>query len=136
MHMTTAAEAVKLIRSHDSVYIQGSTSIPEVLVRAMADRGEELRGVKVYSGFAVGRADAPYCRAEYRDSFLVNSLLRGHNKKRNRILPLGHRWLYIMILIKYKTISAVKAYSSTRQLIFRRLHLQAELLVHQFMQPM
>ena len=82
MHMTTAAEAVKLIRSHDSVYIQGSTSIPEVLVRAMADRGDELRGVKVYSGFAVGRADAPYCRAEYRDSFLVNSLFVANNIRR------------------------------------------------------
>ena len=36
MHYTTAAEAVKLIRSNDSVYIQGSTSIPEALVAAMA----------------------------------------------------------------------------------------------------
>ena len=35
MHYTTAAEAVKLIRSNDSVYIQGSTSIPEALVAAM-----------------------------------------------------------------------------------------------------
>ena len=60
MKYTTAAEAVKLIRPHSSVYIQGSTSIPEVLVRAMADRGDELHGVKVYSGFAVGRAEAPY----------------------------------------------------------------------------
>ena len=42
MHYTTAAEAVKLIRSNDSVYIQGSTSIPEVLVRAMTDRAAEL----------------------------------------------------------------------------------------------
>ena len=41
MHYTTAAEAVKLIRSNDSVYIQGSTSIPEVLVRAMTDRAAE-----------------------------------------------------------------------------------------------
>ena len=53
MRFTTAAEAVKLIRSNDSVYIQGSTSIPEALVAAMADRGPELRGVKVYSAFAV-----------------------------------------------------------------------------------
>ena len=48
MHYTTAAEAVKLIRSNDSVYIQGSTSIPVVLVRAMADRSPELEGVTVY----------------------------------------------------------------------------------------
>ena len=41
MRFTTAAEAVKLIRPHSSVYIQGSTSIPEVLVRAMTDRAAE-----------------------------------------------------------------------------------------------
>ena len=82
MRLTTPAEAVKLIRSHQSVYIQGSTSIPEVLVRAMADRGPELEGVTVYSGFAVGRADAPYCRPEYRESFLVNSLFVANNIRR------------------------------------------------------
>ena len=48
MHYTTAAEAVKLIRSNDSVYIQGSTSIPEALVAAMAERGGELEHVTVY----------------------------------------------------------------------------------------
>ena len=82
MKYTTAAEAVKLIRPHSSVYIQGSTSIPEVLVRAMADRGDELHGVKVYSGFAVGRAEAPYCRPEYKDAFLVNSLFVANNIRR------------------------------------------------------
>ena len=55
INYTTAAEAAKLIKSNDSVYIQGSVSIPEVLVKAMADRGHELRGVKVYSAFAIGR---------------------------------------------------------------------------------
>ena len=38
MKYTSAAEAAGLIRSHDSVYIQGSTSIPEVLVQAMTER--------------------------------------------------------------------------------------------------
>lgn len=71
---TTAAEAVKLIKSNDSVYIQGSVSIPEALAQAMADRGHELRGVKVYSAFAIGRCEAPYCKPEYKESFLVYSL--------------------------------------------------------------
>ena len=71
MRFTTAAEAVKLICPHSSVYIQGSTSIPEVLVRAMTDRAAELTDVTLYSGFAVGRADAPYCSPEYKDTFLV-----------------------------------------------------------------
>ncbi len=71
---TTAAEAVKLIQSGDSVYVHGSVSIPETLVQAMADRGHELRGVKVYSAFCIGRTEAPYCKPEYKESFLVRSL--------------------------------------------------------------
>ena len=69
MKLVSAAEAVKLIKSGDAVYIQGSTSIPEVLVQAMTDRAAELRDVKVYTAFAIGRFDAPYAKAELRDSF-------------------------------------------------------------------
>ena len=82
MKYTTAAEAVRLIQSHSSVYIQGSTSIPETLVRAMADRAGELTDVKVYSAFAVGAFDAPYCKPENRESFLVNSLFVANNIRR------------------------------------------------------
>lgn len=70
----TAADAVKLVKSHDRIYIQGSTSIPEVLCDALADRAGELRGVEVYSGFAIGRREAPYCRSEYREAFFPISL--------------------------------------------------------------
>lgn len=69
MKFVSAADAVKLIKSGDSVFIQGSTSIPEVLVKAMTDRAPELHDVKVYSAFAIGRFDAPYAKAELRDSF-------------------------------------------------------------------
>ncbi|MDE7129577.1 MAG: 4-hydroxybutyrate CoA-transferase, partial [Alistipes sp.] len=78
----TAAEAVRLIRSGDSVYVQGSTSIPEVLVRAMTERAPELRGVKVYSAFAVGREDAPYARRELIDSFEAVSFFVANNLRR------------------------------------------------------
>ena len=43
MKYFTPSEAVQLIESGESIYIQGSTSIPEVLCQALADRGEELR---------------------------------------------------------------------------------------------
>ena len=66
-------EAVRLIESGDHVYIQGSTSIPEVLVEALAARGHELRDVTVYSGFAVARRPSPLCRPEFKDSFLIDS---------------------------------------------------------------
>lgn len=70
----TADGAVKLIKSGDHVYIQGSTSVPEVLCAAMARRGDELRDVVLYSAFAVTKGPAPYCRPEYKNSFLVDSM--------------------------------------------------------------
>lgn len=69
----SAAEAVKLIGSGDHVYVQGSTSIPEVLCEALAERGDELRDVVIYSGFAVARRPSPLCRPEFKDSFLIDS---------------------------------------------------------------
>jgi len=66
-NLMSADEAVKLIKSGDHVYIQGSTSIPETLVDAMTRRGDELRGVVLHSGFSVSNREAPYCREEYKD---------------------------------------------------------------------
>lgn len=70
---TSADEAVKLIESGDHVYIQGSTSIPEILVEAMTRRAHELHDVTLYQAFAVAKGPAPYCKPEYKDTFLVNS---------------------------------------------------------------
>lgn len=78
----TADEAVKLIESGDHVYIQGSTSIPEVLVEAMTRRGPELRDVVLYSAFAVAKGEAPYCKPEYRDSFFVDSFFVSNSVRR------------------------------------------------------
>lgn len=69
----TADEAVRLIESGDHVFIQGSTSTPEVLVEALTRRAPELRDVTLYSAFAVAKGEAPYCRPEYADSFNVVS---------------------------------------------------------------
>ncbi len=80
----SAAEAVRLVKSNDKIYIQGSTSIPEVLCAALAERASELRGVEIYSAFAVGKGDAPYCRSEYRESFFPISLFIA-NSVRNAI---------------------------------------------------
>lgn len=73
INYTTADEAVKLIKSNDRVYIQGSASIPEILVEAMARRGSELRNVRLYQAFAVAKGEAPYCKPEYEDSFYVDA---------------------------------------------------------------
>ena len=69
----TAEEAVGLIKDGDCIYVQGSTSIPEVLMEALSKRGKELRNVTLYSGFAVAKGESPICKPEYKDSFLVDS---------------------------------------------------------------
>ncbi|MDE6246949.1 MAG: 4-hydroxybutyrate CoA-transferase [Muribaculaceae bacterium] len=69
----TADEAVRLIENDDHVFIQGSTSTPEVLVEALTRRASELRNVTLYSAFAVAKGEAPYCKEEYLDSFNVES---------------------------------------------------------------
>lgn len=78
----SADEAVKIIKSGDHVYIQGSTSVPETLVAAMTRRGGELRGVVLHSGFSVTDREAPYCREEYKDSFLVDTCFVSNNVRR------------------------------------------------------
>lgn len=82
MKYMTAAQAVQLIESGDSIYIQGSTSTPEVLSQALADRGHELRDVTIYAAFAVGRQDAPYCKPEYKEAFNVKSLFVANNVRK------------------------------------------------------
>ena len=74
MNYVTADEAVKLVRSGDSVCCQGSTSVPRILQEALARRADELKGVKIVSGFNVSRGPAPFCKPEYKDSFIVKSI--------------------------------------------------------------
>ena len=78
----TAAQAVQLIESGDRVYIQGSTSIPEVLSQALADRGSELHDITIYAAFAVGRCEAPFCKPQYKDVFNIKSLFVANNIRR------------------------------------------------------
>ena len=69
----TADEAVKLVKSGDHVFVQGSGSIPEALVAALARRGSELHDVILYNAFAMGRRISPLCDPKLKDSFLIDS---------------------------------------------------------------
>lgn len=69
----TADEAVKLVKCGDHVFVQGSGSIPEALVAALARRGTELHDVILYNAFAMGRRISPLCDPALKDSFLIDS---------------------------------------------------------------
>ena len=73
LKFVSADEAVRLVESGDHIYIQGSTSTPEVLLDALVKRAPELRDVTLYSGFGVTRREAPYCDPKYKESFIVES---------------------------------------------------------------
>ena len=68
------AEAVSHVRSGDTIVVQGSTSIPTVLLNALTERAAELRDVKLISGFGVHPDDAPYAKRELMDSFRALSI--------------------------------------------------------------
>ncbi len=73
------AEAVKLVKSGDTIVVQGSTSIPTVLLKALTERAPELRDVKLISGFGVDKEDAPYAKKELIDSFRALSIFVPNN---------------------------------------------------------
>lgn len=82
MNYMSADEAVRLVKSGDSIYCMGSTAIPVVLQSALARRASELKDVVVYSAFNVPYGDCPLCKPEYKDSFITKSLfLSGDQRK-------------------------------------------------------
>lgn len=75
----TADEAARIVRSGDHIYVQGSTSVPDVLLKAIADRGEELTDLTFYTGFSVSPGPAPFCRPELEGRFFVDSFFVSNN---------------------------------------------------------
>ncbi|MFK7783220.1 acetyl-CoA hydrolase/transferase family protein [Psychroserpens sp.] len=73
----SAEEALKVVKSNDKIYIQAAAAVPTVLVKALANRHEELRNVTICQLHTEG--DAPYANPEYADSFHVNSFFIGRN---------------------------------------------------------
>ena len=74
---TTAADAVRAVRSGDRIYIQPSCATPEDLVRALLGRARELRDVEIIHMKTLGGAD--YSHPEYEGAFRVVALFIGDN---------------------------------------------------------
>ena len=83
MKYVSADEAVKLVRSGDSICCQGGASVPVLLQEALARRHAELRDVTITSGFNVHKDPAPFCKPEYKDSFLVNSIFLSADQRKH-----------------------------------------------------
>lgn len=82
MKIISPSEAVRLVNSGDTIVVQGSTSIPMTLLRALTARAGELRDVRLISGFGVHPEDAPYAKRELMDSFKAQSIFVPNNLRR------------------------------------------------------
>lgn len=80
--LMTADEAARLIKSGDRIYVQGSTSVPDILLAAIARRHSELRDVTFYTGFSVTPTEAPICQDGMEDSFFVDSFFVSGNVRK------------------------------------------------------
>jgi len=73
----TAEEALKVVKSNDRIYIQAAAAAPQILIKALSARHEELRNVEICQLHTEG--EASYANPELRDSFHVNSFFVGKN---------------------------------------------------------
>jgi acyl-CoA hydrolase len=80
MEYKTAAEAVKVIKSGDTVFIHGIAQAPQILIDAMVARAPELRDVKIVHIHHEGKA--PYVQPEYEGIFKTHSFFVGHNVRK------------------------------------------------------
>ncbi|GAA4049984.1 acetyl-CoA hydrolase/transferase family protein [Flavobacterium chungnamense] len=73
----TAAEAVKVVKSGDRVYLQAAAAAPTILANALTERASELRDVEICHLHVEG--EARYANPELAESFHVNSFFIGAN---------------------------------------------------------
>lgn len=74
---TTAAEAVKQIKSGDRVFLQGSAATPLALIRAMIARKSELKNVELLSISTLGKD--VFNVPDIGEHFFINSLFVSEN---------------------------------------------------------
>ena len=73
--LMSAADAVQMIRSGDRVYYGGNAAIPQALVRALAERRDELEDVQLNHVLLIG--EDPLSTPEMEGHFRHNSLFVG-----------------------------------------------------------
>lgn len=78
-HYTSAAEAVRAVKSGDRVFIHGSAATPVNLVKALQQRHRELRNVELVSITTLG--DVDFNNPEWKSSFFFNSLFVSANTR-------------------------------------------------------
>ncbi|WP_420402075.1 acetyl-CoA hydrolase/transferase family protein [Flagellimonas sp.] len=85
MKITSAEEAVGLIKSGDRVFVQGAAMTPNELVDALCERHKEVENVEIVSIHTEGSAQ--YTEEPYCNSFHLNSCFVGGNVRKSVNTP-------------------------------------------------
>ena len=80
MKTVTAYEALKALRSFHNIFIHTAAAAPQALIKALVDRGDELKAVKIFQLHTEG--PAPYADEKWADSFEVNAFFIGPNVRK------------------------------------------------------
>ena len=80
MNYKSASEAVKVIKSGDTVFIHGVAQAPQLLIDAMVARAPELENVRIVH--IHHEAEAPYVKPEYEGIFRCESFFVGANVRK------------------------------------------------------
>ena len=76
---TTALDALSVLESNDSVFIQTAAAAPQELIKALVQKGENLSNISVYQMHTEG--DAPYVHPKYKGIFNTHCFFVGANTR-------------------------------------------------------
>jgi acetyl-CoA hydrolase len=78
--ITTAAEAVRCIKSHDRIFLTGNVSVPQKCLAALVEYAPNLEDVEICQALTIGPAD--YVKPEMEGHLRVNTLFISHNVRK------------------------------------------------------
>jgi 4-hydroxybutyrate CoA-transferase len=78
--VTTAEDAMKVVKSGQRVFLTGNVSIPKTLLGALVKRAPELENVEICHALTIGSAD--YVAPELEGHLRVNTLFIGGNVRK------------------------------------------------------
>ncbi|NIM92410.1 MAG: 4-hydroxybutyrate CoA-transferase [Anaerolineales bacterium] len=75
--LTSADEAIKIIKSGQRVFLTGNCSVPQTLLKAMVNRASDLEDVEIVQVLTIG--PAPHAEPGMEKHFQINNLFIGGN---------------------------------------------------------
>ncbi len=78
--VTTAAEAVRAIKSNQRIFLTGNVSVPQKCLAALVDYAPNLENVEICQALTIGPAD--YVKPEMEGHLRVNTLFISHNVRK------------------------------------------------------